>query len=137
MTPRRILLVEDHPDHAELAGDLLRAAGYEVLHCPRGEEALGFAKRFAPHLVVMDINLPGMDGMAATRLLKCHEETAGTPVLALTAYAMLSEKDRILAAGCVDVVCKPMDLPVFLAAVARLVGPSPADSSPTPGPRGS
>lgn len=118
--PKRILLVEDNPYHAELVLELLQENDYEVLHCPTGEQALGHAKRFVPHLVIMDINLPGMDGMAVTRLLRRHEETAGTPVLALTAYALEAEKEQILAAGCVGVVTKPMNMQHFLATVECL-----------------
>ncbi len=132
MKPKRILLVEDHPDHAELAGDLLRAAGYDVLHCPTGEESLGFAKRFVPHLVLMDINLPGMDGLAATRRLHRHEETAAVPVLALTAYAMPAEQEKILAAGCVGVITKPIDVRAFLTQVASLVGGPPREDAAHP-----
>ena len=135
MNPKRILLVEDHLDHAELAGDVLRGAGYEVAHCARGDEVLGLAKRFAPHLVLMDINLPGMDGLAATRLLQRHDETAHIPVLALTAYARPAEHAKILAAGCVGVVSKPMDLRAFLAAVAKLMARPPnEDPTTSPGP---
>jgi CheY-like chemotaxis protein len=119
--PKRILCVEDHPDHAELLRDLLRGGGYEVDHCGRGEEVLGRAQAFAPDLVVMDINLPGMDGMAATRLLRRHDETARIPVLALTAYALPTERQKILAAGCADIVSKPMNIPAFLATVASLL----------------
>ena len=126
MKGKRILVVEDHPDHAELVTTLLQGAGYEVLHCPTGEESLGYSKRFAPHLVVMDINLPGMDGLTATQRLRRHEETAAIPVLALTAYAMPVEQELIRAAGCVDVVTKPMNTPAFLARVASLVGRAPA-----------
>ncbi len=122
MTAKRILLVEDQPDHAELVLELLHTAGHEVVHCPTGEEALGAAKRFAPHLILMDINLPGMDGLAATRLLRRHEETVHIPVLALTAYAMPAEKEKILAAGCVDVITKPINTGAFLARVASLLG---------------
>lgn len=127
--PKRILLVEDHLDHAELAGTWLRGAGYEVVHCARGEEVLGLAKRFAPHLILMDINLPGMDGMAATRLLRKHPLTAHIPVLALTAYAMPSERRNILAAGCAGVITKPIDFRSFLATVASLL---PCAQSPEP-----
>ncbi len=131
MTPKRILLVEDQPDHAELMMDLVQAAGYEVVHCSTGEDALGTAKRFAPHLVLMDINLSGMDGLAATRLLKRHDETAHIPVLALTAYAMPAEQEKILAAGCVGVVTKPIDARAFLARVADIMGgPSSERAAP-------
>jgi two-component system cell cycle response regulator DivK len=124
--PRRVLCVEDRPDHAELVGALLRGAGYKVEYCARGEEVLAQARRFAPDLVLMDINLPGLDGMAATRLLRGHPDTAHIPVLALTAYAMPGERQKILAAGCADIVTKPMDLPAFLATLDALLSQPPA-----------
>ena len=132
MTAKRILLVEDQPDHAELAVDVLRMAGYEVVHCAQGEEVLGAARRFVPHLILMDINLPGMNGMEVTRLLHGHDETAQIPVLALTAYAMPAEKEKIMAAGCVGVVTKPMDVRKFLATVESLTESS---SSTIPAPQ--
>lgn len=120
MQPKRILLIEDNHYHAEVVIELLRGKGYEVADLPTGEQVLGVAKRLAPDLIIMDINLPGMDGMAVTRLLRRHVETAGIPVLALTAYALPEEKQKILAAGCVDVITKPMDIHAFLATVANL-----------------
>lgn len=132
MTAQRILLVEDQPEHTELVVDLLQIAGYEVVHCPTGEEALGVAKRVAPHLVLMDINLPGMDGLTATRRLKCHEETAHIPVLALTAYAMPAEQEKILAAGCVGVVTKPIDVRAFLATVGSVLAEPPRQLATVP-----
>lgn len=129
MTAKRILLVEDQPDHAELAVDVLRMAGYEVVHCAWGEEVLGAAQRFVPHLILMDINLPGMNGMDVTRLLHGHDETVHIPVLALTAYAMPAEQERFRAAGCAGVVTKPIDVRAFLESVRSLLNGSPADGS--------
>lgn len=126
MKSKRILLVEDYPDHAAAACALLRGVGYEVAHCARGEEALEVARRFAPDLVLMDINLPGMDGMAVTRLLRSQRDTAGIPVLAVTAYALPAERERILAAGCVDVVTKPFEVRAFLATIANYLTAPPA-----------
>ena len=90
---------------------------------------LGAARRFVPHLILMDINLPGMNGMDVTRLLHGHAETAQIPVLALTAYAMPAEQERIRAAGCAGVVTKPIDVRAFLESVRNLLGGSPADGS--------
>lgn len=117
-----VLVVEDNDVNRELVEDLLSVAGYAVVACPTGEEAMTWLSANRPDLILMDINLPGQDGLALTREIKARQETASVPVVALTAYAMNGDQDRILAAGCDGYISKPIDVPQFPAQVARFLG---------------
>ena len=122
MAKTTVLVIEDNDVNRELVEDLLGVAGYAVVACPTGEEALAWLAMNRPDLILMDINLPGQDGLALTRQLKARPETATIPVVALTAYAMTGDRDRILAAGCDGYISKPIDVPQFPASVARYMG---------------
>jgi putative two-component system response regulator len=114
----RVLVVEDNPVNMELAADLLEAAGYDVSSAGTAEEGLRIAfDGTPPDLVLMDIALPGMDGLSATGVLRGDARTARIPVVALTAHAMKGDEDRALAAGCVGYITKPINTRSF----ARLV----------------
>ena len=118
----RILVVEDNPDNMLLTVMLLQSVGHEVLPAVDAETGVALARRERPDLILMDIQLPGMDGLAATALLKADEATRAIPVIALTALAMKGDEARIRAAGCDGYIAKPMRMHEFLAAVAaRLV----------------
>ena len=97
-----ILVVEDHPDNMTLAVLLLRSAGHTVLSAIDAEAGLTLARAELPNLILMDIQLPGMDGLEATALLKADSATRKIPVIALTALAMNGDEERIRAAGCVS-----------------------------------
>ena len=114
----RILIIEDHPDNMELAVFLLNTAGHVVYSATDAEEGLALAQKQLPDLILMDIQLPGMDGLEATRLLKGGVATAGIPVIALTALAMMGDEQRIRAAGCDGYIGKPIGIQTFLATVA-------------------
>jgi two-component system cell cycle response regulator DivK len=103
-----ILLVEDNPQNMKLATLVLRGAGHEVLQAGDALLALELARLHRPALVLMDINLPGIDGFEATRRLKADALSAGIKVLALTAYAMPGDEARILAAGFDGYLSKPI-----------------------------
>ena len=118
---RRVLLVEDNAANRKLLGDLLRLAGYEVREAPTADEAIAAALAERYDLVVMDIQLPGTDGLTATRLLRQIPLNAALPVLAVTAHAMRGDEARILAAGCDGYVAKPIGYKHFLAEVGRLL----------------
>ncbi|PKN58352.1 MAG: response regulator [Deltaproteobacteria bacterium HGW-Deltaproteobacteria-14] len=118
---KRVLLVEDNASNRKLLGDLLRRAGYEVREAEEADEGVALALAGTFDLVVMDIQLPGTDGLTATRLLRAHPVTQGLPVLAVTAHAMRGDEKRILAAGCDGYVAKPVAYKQFLAEVARLL----------------
>ena len=114
----RILIVEDNPDNMFLTVILLESAGYTVLRATDAEAGLTLARAELPDLILMDIQLPGMDGLEATMQLKSDVATRAIPVLALTALAMKGDEERIRAAGCNGYIAKPMGSQEFLATVA-------------------
>jgi two-component system cell cycle response regulator DivK len=103
-----ILIIEDNPANMKLASLLLRHAGHLVLCAVDAETGLTLARSHCPDLIMMDIQLPGMDGLAATALLKQDPVTAAIPVIALTALAMKDDQDRSRAAGCDAYIVKPL-----------------------------
>jgi len=117
-----ILVVEDNPANMALATFILESAGHTVLGAANAEVGLTLALEAQPSLILMDIHLPGMDGLEAIKLLKQKEATRAIPVIALTALAMTGDEERIRAAGCDGYIAKPMRYKDVLAAVtARLV----------------
>jgi len=119
----RILVIEDNPDNMELAVFLLQSAGHTVLSAIDAEAGLALAHREPPDLILMDIQLPGMDGLEATALLKRDDAMRAVPVLALTALAMKGDEERIRAGGCDGYIAKPFGVRNFLAAIAtHLIG---------------
>jgi two-component system cell cycle response regulator DivK len=114
----RVLVVEDNPTNMTLATFLLRSAGHMVLSATDAEAGLTLARAERPNLILMDIQLPGMDGLEATAQLKRDDLTRNIPVVALTALAMKGDEERIRAAGCDGYIAKPMRYQEFLATVA-------------------
>lgn len=121
MANETILVVEDNPVNMELARDLLTVAGYKVLEATTAEAGLALAKEAKPSLILMDIGLPGMDGLEATRRLKQDPDTAAIPVMCLTSHAMMGDEDRAREAGCDDYMTKPLDTRTFAARVASII----------------
>ncbi len=117
-----ILVVEDNAANLKLAILLLETAGHAVLTATTAETGLTLARERQPQLILMDIQLPGMDGLAAIGLLKRDERTRAIPVIALTALAMSGDEARIRAAGCDGYIAKPIRYPEFLATVAAGLG---------------
>src|SRR5438128_2741992 len=109
MNRSKILIVEDNAMNMELAADLLEAAGHEVFRARAAEQGIELARSAAPDLILMDISLPGMDGLVATQRLKAEPATRAIPVLALTAHAMKGDHEKALAAGCAGYLTKPID----------------------------
>ena len=118
MNVATILVIEDNPDNMTLAVLLLTSAGHTVLSAIDAEIGLTLAHARLPDLILMDIQLPGMDGLQATKLLKGDNATAAIPVIALTALAMKGDEERIRASGCDGYIAKPMSVHGFLATVA-------------------
>jgi CheY-like chemotaxis protein len=110
---KTVLVVEDNPANMELAVDLLEVGGFRTLQAATAEEGIRLARAERPSLILMDIGLPGMDGLQATRLLKQDPQTAGIPVIALTAQAMDGDREKTLAAGCLGYITKPIDTRTF------------------------
>ncbi|TKS59095.1 MAG: two-component system response regulator [Nitrospira sp.] len=119
MAGEKILLVEDNEVNRRLAGFLLRSQDYQVREAPSAKDAFEILKTEQVDLIVMDIQLPGMDGLEATTKLKAEPATANIPVIAVTSYAMAGDRDKALAAGCSGYVTKPIDKTIFLAEISR------------------
>ena len=119
MAGERILIVDDNQVNLKLMRVLLAGEGYEVRTATDAEEALQVLEKFSPRLILMDIQLPGMDGLALTRQLKADAAMCGTLIVGLTAYAMKGDQKRVLEAGCDGYVSKPIDTRTFPALVAR------------------
>lgn len=109
MANEKILVVDDNAINLKLARVLLAAEGYEVRTAADGEEALAALADFAPRLILMDVQMPGMDGFAVTRRLKADPATRDIAILAVTAFAMKGDEEKALAAGCDGYVPKPID----------------------------
>ncbi|HLN48577.1 MAG: response regulator [Steroidobacteraceae bacterium] len=114
----RILIVEDNPANMALATFLLQSVGHTVLSTTDAEAGLTLARAEQPNLILMDIQLPGLDGLKATALLKRDAATRAIPVIALTALAMAGDEERIRAAGCDGYIAKPFAYREFLATIA-------------------
>ena len=120
-----ILVVEDNATNMKLSTFLLESADYTVIAATNAETGVTLAREKHPDLILMDIQLPGMDGLQATGLLKADEATRDIPVIALTALAMKGDEERILAAGCDGYIAKPLDYKDFLAVVAASLAKLP------------
>jgi two-component system cell cycle response regulator DivK len=119
MAGERVLVVEDNEKNMKLFRDVLQATGYSPLEASSGEAALVAAAEGVPAVVLMDIQLPDMDGIEALRRLREDERTARIPVLALTAQAMQGDRERFLAAGFDGYLSKPVDVAELVATVRR------------------
>jgi two-component system, cell cycle response regulator DivK len=117
MLGERILIVEDNEKNMKLVRDVLQATGYRTLEATTGEEGVELAQSQAPALVLMDVQLPGIDGVGALERLRQNERTASIPVLALTAQAMSGDRERFLEAGFDGYLAKPVDVGELIEAV--------------------
>jgi two-component system, cell cycle response regulator DivK len=121
---KRILVVDDNPRNLKLAFDVLEDAGYEVVEAVDAEEAQSMIDRNLPDLILMDIALPGMDGLTLTRKIKANERTKHIRIIALTAFAMKGDDQKALAAGCDGYITKPIDIHQLPVQVAEILGGS-------------
>ena len=122
MTAQVVLVVDDNPTNLKLIAYLLQAKGYEVRTAADADAALEVVRTSRPALILMDLQLPGMDGLELTRQLKRSPETRDIVVIAVTAYAMRGDEQRARAAGCDDYMAKPIDTRALPAVVARHLG---------------
>ncbi len=118
----RILLIEDNILNMKLAVMLLEIAGFETIQAFDAEEGIRLAQEQPPELILMDIQLPGMDGLTATRLLKASPETRHVKIVAMTACAMTGDREMIEAAGCDDYIAKPINVQNFTNMVRDVLG---------------
>lgn len=114
-------MVEDNVVNLELVTDLLEVAGYEILQAASAEEGIETALTTHPDLILMDVRLPGMDGLTATSILKAEASTRHIPIIALTAQAMKGDEERALEAGCDAYLSKPIDTRELPKAIARIL----------------
>jgi two-component system, cell cycle response regulator DivK len=121
MTPT-ILIVEDNAQNRLLMVDILKVRGYEVIEAHDGAEGLVLAKTHKPDLILLDMQMPVMDGLEAARLLKADPETRGIKILAVTSFAMKGDRERILAAGCDEYMAKPIDTRQLPIMVRQILG---------------
>ncbi len=117
----RILVIEDNPTNMKLVVFLLKKEGHEVFQAADAEEGIHLAREHLPALILMDVQLPGMDGLSATRVLKGDALTRDITVLALTAFAMTGDREKIEAAGCDGYIAKPIRYQNFLKVVGDMV----------------
>ena len=113
----RILLVEDNEMNRDMLSRRLQKRGFEVIMAEDGARALALASTASPDLVLMDVGLPDIDGWTVTRKLKEDASTAGIPIIALTAHALASDRERAFQAGCDDYETKPVELPSLIAKI--------------------
>jgi two-component system, cell cycle response regulator DivK len=118
----KILIVEDNEMNLDMLTRRLSRRGYEIVSAIDGVEGLQLASYEHPDLILMDMSLPKMDGWEATRHLKANEETAGIPVIALTAHAMVGDREKAIQAGCDDYDTKPVELSRLLSKIETLLG---------------
>lgn len=117
-----VLVIEDNPDSMRLITYALRHAGYEVIQAWSGEEGVDLAIRERPFFIIVDINLPGIDGIETTRRIRKAEAGAKTPIIAITSYAMAGDRERILAAGCNGYFEKPIDPLTIVEKIHAIIG---------------
>jgi two-component system cell cycle response regulator DivK len=119
-----VLIVEDNELNMKLFNDLLVASGYRTIQTRNGFEALELARKHRPNLIVMDIQLPEVSGLEVTRWLKDDDELCQIPIVAVTAFAMKGDEERIRSGGCEAYISKPISVMSFLETIRKFIGPS-------------
>ena len=118
---KKIVVVEDNPFNMELVCDILAIKGYDIYEAVDAEQGLELISRVMPDLVLMDIQLPGMDGIEATKILKSQESTKNIPVVAVTANAMKGDREEIISEGFDDYISKPIEISVLTGTVEEML----------------
>lgn len=121
MRGRTVLVIEDDEINMKLVRILLKLGEFDVIEATDAEKGIALARKHRPDLILMDLQLPGMDGLVATRLIKQDEAIRDLPVVALTAFAMEGDTERAFEAGCAGYLAKPIDTRTFLDAVSRFI----------------
>ena len=119
---KKVLIVEDNELNMKLFHDLLESQGYEVLETREGLQALALARQHRPDLILMDIQLPEISGLEVTKWLKDDEELSHIPVVAVTAFAMKGDEERIRQGGCEAYISKPISVPRFIETIKSYLG---------------
>jgi two-component system cell cycle response regulator DivK len=119
--PKKILIVEDNELNMKLFNDLLQAHGYETIQTMDGRDVLQLARDHGPDLIIMDIQLPEISGLEVTKMLKADDGLKRIPVIAVTAFAMKGDEEKIREGGCEGYIAKPISVPSFLETIARFL----------------
>lgn len=119
---KKILVIEDNSDNFRLISYALSRYGYEIIHAQSGEEGIEIAKREKPFFIIMDINLPGIDGLEATKKIREIEEIKDIPIIAITSFAMAGDREKVLSAGCNGYFEKPIDPLTIIESIHKIIG---------------
>jgi len=119
---KKILIVEDNDLNLKLFNDLLEAHGYETVEIRDGLDAVAVVKRHKPDLIIMDIQLPEISGLDVTKKIKAEKEIADIPIIAVTAFAMKDDEEKIMRAGCQAYISKPISIIHFLDTIRKFLG---------------
>ena len=119
---KKVLVIEDNKENFKLISYPLQRAGYEVIRAETGEQGVELALRERPFFIIMDINLPGIDGIEAMKRIRATELGDSIPIVAITSYAMLGDRERIMAAGCNGYFEKPIDLLTIVEQIHGIIG---------------
>jgi len=119
---QRVLVIEDNRDNMTLIVDVLESLDYDVVQANDGEQGVTLAKSHHPDLILMDLSLPKMDGWEATRVIKANDDLKQIPIIALTAHAMVGDRERALEAGCDDYMTKPINLKILATKLTAFLG---------------
>jgi two-component system cell cycle response regulator DivK len=114
---KRVLMIEDHEDNRRILRDLLTSNGYDVIEADNGVDGVNAAENFLPDLILMDIQLPGIDGYEATRRIRANPETRKIPIIVMTSYALSGDDMKALEAGCDAYVAKPFSPRAILSKI--------------------
>ncbi len=121
---KTIMIVEDNELNMKLFNDLIISKGYSTIQTRNGMDALELAKTHIPDLILIDIQLPEVSGLVVSQWLKENDETASIPIIAVTAFAMKGDEERILQSGCDGYIAKPISVPHFLETIESYIGPA-------------
>lgn len=126
-----VLIVDDNDTNRKLCGAILSGSGYQIREAVNGEEALSAVRSEPPELILMDVQMPVLDGVETLKRLKADPATRSIPVVALTSYAMKGDRENLLRDGFSDYLSKPIDIDIFLEVVRRLAPPRARSPQPT------
>lgn len=118
---KKVLVIEDNTDNLRLITYALKRAGYEVIAAESGEEGVDMAIKERPYFIIMDIGLPGIDGIEATKRIRASEGDYNIPIIAMTSYAMVGDREKILAAGCNGYFEKPIDPLTIMEKIHKVI----------------
>ena len=128
---KKVLVVEDNSDNLRLISYVLRRNGYEVISAQSGEAGVALALKVNPSLIFADINLPGIDGVEMTRVLRGIESCSATPIIAITSHAMAGDRDRVMAAGCNAYFEKPINPLTIMDCIHAAIGDGKKNEDPS------